>query len=176
MSRLGSFLQQTREQQDRSRRWVERQSKILYTSRSRQISHSYLREIEAGRSENPSPDKLLTLSQIYGIEPAEILRMAGHDIGEVIAPRGREQPPDPAEPQAGVDTAPRSAAAPSLEHTWKAMEHLRSHGINPSYFLNAISQLGGTSLQLLSRLVTTLSVQEAAARDTKGRRQEGVEA
>ena len=79
MTSLGNYLKQLRKQQDRSRRWVERQTRILYPDdRKRQISHSYLRQIEEGLRERLHPLKLQSLAEVYGIDYKKLLEVAGY--------------------------------------------------------------------------------------------------
>ena len=69
MSTLGTYLKQVRQQKDRSRRWVERQSRTRYpTERECHISHSYLRQIKEGLRDRPNPLKLQTLAEIYQVD------------------------------------------------------------------------------------------------------------
>jgi len=83
MSKLGEYLKQLRKEKDRPRRWVERQSKIIYPNDKRMyVSHCYLRQIEEGIQDKPSAIKLKTLAEIYKADYNELMRLAGYSIEE----------------------------------------------------------------------------------------------
>ena len=149
MTPLGPFLKHLRQQHDRSRRWVERKSKELFPrDKVRHISHSYLRQIEEGLREGPNPLKLKTLAKIYRIDYAELLHRAGY-LDDELATLA----------QSGQEMAAQSAET-RLEKARQLIEHLENQGIRPEFFLNGILGLSAESLQLISRMVTTLSLQE----------------
>ncbi|MCC7262503.1 MAG: HAD-IIA family hydrolase [Candidatus Latescibacteria bacterium] len=106
MNQFGEFILKQRQLKDRSRRWVERQSKLLFPDEpERHISHVYLKQLEEGRSSNPSLLKLRTLSAILGINEKKLLGVAGYfdeapeeDQGETAPSSKKDQPDSPAAP------------------------------------------------------------------------------
>lgn len=156
MSALGRHLRQLRQQRDRSRRWVERQSRIRYPAeKERHISHSYLRQIEEGLRERPNPMKLQTLAEIYAVDYHELLAVAGYLKREAHDPPAAE--PDPGQ----ADQQPHRALVD------QATEWLEGNGIRSEYFLRSLTGLSKESLALVSRLVTTLSIQEKQLKGDK---------
>ena len=145
MTDLGRELRRLREGVARSIRWVERRSKQAYPAeRGRQISHTYLRQIEEGIQCRPSPGKLRTLAEIYGVEYQHLLTLAG--ILDSL----------PADADGTGD--PDMAERPVRE----LCRRLQSQGIRPEYFMKAVTDLPDESLSIVHRLITTLSVQSKA--------------
>ena len=149
MSILGDSIRQLRTQQDRSRRWVERRSREMYPEqKDRQISHSYVQHLEEGRREKPSPLKLQTLAKILEGDYGELMRQAGY-----LTP-GNEFMDDTRSPT----VSPQTALAESL-FTW-----LKARHTTPDYFIQNLMALSDESLAIVTRLVTSLSVQERRLR------------
>jgi transcriptional regulator with XRE-family HTH domain len=155
MTRLGSYLKQLREQKDRSRHWVERQSRLLYPEeKERQISHSYLRQIEEGMRERPNPLKLQTLAEAYGVDYRRILGAAGYLTDEFTS--------------LGPDTlqeGKRGGQEADLALAHRLIDWLENRGLHSGYFMNSIMRLSDESLHLVNRLITTLSVQESQIKE-----------
>lgn len=149
MSKLGEYLKALRQQRDRSRRWVERQSRTRYASdRQRQVSHSYLGQIEEGVCERPSPLKLQTLAEVYEVDYGELMAAAGYleSWAKVsLVPEPSEQPEDQPEQEGLVR---------------EAMAWLERNGVHSAYFLRSLTGLSNESLNLVNRLVTSLSIHE----------------
>lgn len=151
MPNLGTYLRQLREQKERSRRWVERQSRLLFPKeKAKHISHAYLRQIEDGKRINPNPLKLKTLAELYGVDHRQVLAAAGYLDSEIT---------DLALPEAGT------ALEPKLELAKKVIEFLESKGIHSEYFMNSVLGLNDESVQVVNRLITTLSIQEKRLRE-----------
>lgn len=152
MSDLGLYLKQLRQQRDRSRRWVERQSRQRYSAeRERQISHSYLRQLEEGVRERPNPLKLQTLAEIYEVDYEQLLARAGY-----LEPAGSRR--------SLAAVLPATQPSVSAELLTEVTRCLDEHGVHPEYFLRSLTGLSRNSLALVSRLVTTLSIQESQPR------------
>jgi len=86
---LGGYLNDQRARIDRSLRWVENLSKQLYpTSSHRQISNTYLKQIENDDFSNVHPLKLQTLAEIYKVDYMYLMNIAGYvrdsDLGDEI--------------------------------------------------------------------------------------------
>lgn len=151
MSDLGTYLRQLREQKERSRRWTERQSRLLFPKeKARQISHAYLRQIEEGKRINPNPLKLKTLAELYGVDYRQVLAAAGYLESEITGL---------ALPETGT------ALEPKLELARKVIEFLESKGIHSEYFMNSVLGLNDESVHVINRLITTLSIQEKKLRE-----------
>lgn len=160
MEQLGEYLQRLRLQSDRSRRWVAKQSKTLYpTDPQRQISHSQLRQLEGGHQARPNPLKLRTLAEIYGADYRELMSMAGfldaQDVGGEGATAG------------GPDATQPGGDRTELARARELLLFLAERGIRPLYFVQSLMALEEESLQIINRLITTLSVKERRARSTE---------
>ena len=124
MADLGTYLRQLREQKERSRRWTERQSRLLFPKeKARQISHAYLRQIEEGKRVNPNPLKLKTLAELYGVDHRQVLAAAGYLESEIT---------DLTLPEADTALEPKLALARRM------IEFLESRGIHSEYFMNSV--------------------------------------
>ncbi|HJP31737.1 MAG: helix-turn-helix transcriptional regulator [Candidatus Latescibacteria bacterium] len=153
MSELGQELVRLRKNATHSIRWVARRSRELYPeTNARHISHTYLRQIEQGLQKHPSPEKLRTLAEIYGADYEILLRLAGY-LTE------------------STTSIPHSNA---LVET--VVRRLRAEGIRPEYFLQAVADLSSDSLAIVSRLITTLSIQSKGRKKGRGARREHEEA
>jgi transcriptional regulator with XRE-family HTH domain len=147
MAKLGMLLKQIREEKDRSKRWVERRSKDLYPEeRERHISHTYLRQLEAGTQRRPNPLKLQTLAEVYQVEYRQLLAAVGYLEEE-------EEKEAVGEDLDGIGDRTRAELARKL------FARLERQEIRPEYFLNAVLNLSEESLSIVHRLITTLSVQ-----------------
>jgi transcriptional regulator with XRE-family HTH domain len=160
MSQLGDYLKTLRSHSDRSRRWVERQSRRLYPEEEeRWISHSYLRQLEEGIQNNPSLPKLRTLAQIYEVDLKKVLVHIGYYEDEVIV---APEPPAPG-PAGTTSNASRLALAQELV-AW-----LERRGLNPEELMLGVMGLDDESLQMVYRLLKTLgnrtALRPAAAED-----------
>ena len=69
MGSLANELRRIRRIAGLSLREVESQSKI---------SNAYLSQLERGSAKRPSADKLARLAEVYGVDPAEFLAIAGY--------------------------------------------------------------------------------------------------
>ena len=69
MEKLGVFLRRVRENQGLSLRDVDHKTRI---------SHTYLGMLERGERTNPTPEVLRKLSDVYGVDYIQLLRLAGH--------------------------------------------------------------------------------------------------
>ena len=117
-------------------RHVAKRSKELYPADKRfQLSHTYVRKMEEGSYEAPSPFRMRTLARIYEVSYEDLLNRAGYLDSNLNAKPGYD----------------RTAA--NLE------DHLKKNGIKPEYFIQALLSLGKESLSLVNRTVTVLSVQ-----------------
>lgn len=68
-SQLGEFIKKAREAKDFSIRQVERETGI---------SNAYLGQIERGEVQEPSPSKLLKLSECLGVSYQSLMEKAGY--------------------------------------------------------------------------------------------------
>ena len=68
---LGQYLQSIREDRGMTLRQVEEATK-------KEISNAYLSQIEQDKIKKPSPNILHTLAEIYGIEYANLMELAGY--------------------------------------------------------------------------------------------------
>ncbi len=68
---LGEFLHVAREKKALSLRSVER---------STEISNAYLSQLESGKIKKPSPTVLHQLSQLYEMQYAVIMKLAGYPV------------------------------------------------------------------------------------------------
>lgn len=144
MSQLGKLLKQLRQDLDRSRLWVERQSRQRHPNdKERHISHSYLRQLEEGMRQYPNPLKLQTLAELYQAEYGQLMAVAGY-----------LDPPSA--------TPPSSSTLPSSEPdaAQAARKWLEANGVNFDYFLRGLTGLSKDSLALVSRMVATWSIKE----------------
>ncbi len=148
VSGLGDFLKRVRVGKDRSIRWVERQSKASHPGeKERQISHTYLRQIEEGVQAKPNPAKLRTLAEIYGVDYSVLMAKAGY-----------------LEPETGTghETAREAGQHSDQAKLVLAREmfaRLESQGIRPEYFMRGVIGLAQESLQIIHRLITTMAIQ-----------------
>ncbi|MBI2108158.1 helix-turn-helix domain-containing protein [Candidatus Woesearchaeota archaeon] len=142
MSDLGDYLRQSREHTDRSRRWVERQSRELYPDDTeRQISFAYLRQIEEGRIRRPNPLKLQTLARIYGVDYMRIYSIAGYLDDEMQRMAAR---------------ASTDGLESNLETVMRMNEFLESRGIVPEDFIRNLMLLSPNSFHIISDLLRVL--------------------
>jgi len=70
-SELGALLKAARARVELSQRDVERESGV---------SNAYLSQIESGKIQEPSPNILHKLADLYGIAYAELLQAAGYPL------------------------------------------------------------------------------------------------
>ena len=70
-SELGALLKAARARVELSQRDVERESGV---------SNAYLSQIESGKIQEPSPNILYKLADLYGIAYAELLKAAGYPL------------------------------------------------------------------------------------------------
>ena len=135
MTELATELQRLRSDFGRSIRWVARRSEELHPAdRQLRISHTYLRQIEAGVRTRPSPPKLQTLAEIYGVDYQRLLSLAGY-----------------------LEKATSGKEGESLSEA--LYRRLQAEGIRPEYFVHALLDLSSDSLSIVYRLITTLSIQ-----------------
>ena len=81
MSSLANELRRIRKISGMSLREVENQA---------DISNAYLSQLERGSAKRPSAEKLARLAEVYGIDPKELLVIAGYITDKSTAsPRGR---------------------------------------------------------------------------------------
>jgi len=150
---LGRFLKQIRQEKRLSMRHVEHQSKATFPrDKKRHISHTYLRKLEDGAYETPSPLKLKTLALIYGIEYSDLLRLADYLEGRPETSR-TQHATEKKTSQAGPDVV-------NPEIAGHLKNHLEGNGIHADYFFQALLSLSKTSLSVVNRLVSVMSVQE----------------
>ncbi len=161
---LGQFLKQIRQEKEFSMRHVEHQSKVTFPGdKKRHISHTYLRKLEEGRYETPSPLKLKTLALIYEVEYSELLRLADYLEGRSGTPVQAQQAAEKKIPQANPDLFNPEIAS-------KLRSHLEANGIHADYFFQSLLSLSKTSLSVVNRLVSVMSVQEREIRKKPERR------
>ena len=142
MSDLGNYVRELREQADRSTRWVARQSMELYPDDTeRQISFSYLRQIEEGIPKRPSPLKLQTLAQIYGVDYMRVYSVARYLDDEMAR-------------MAAI--ASTDGLKSSLETVMSMNEFLESRGIVPEDFIRNLMSLSPNSFHIISDLLRVL--------------------
>ncbi|MSS72371.1 MAG: XRE family transcriptional regulator [Candidatus Latescibacteria bacterium] len=157
ITHLGQFLKQIRQEKEFSMRHVEHQSKVTFPDdKKRHISHTYLRKLEEGRYETPSPLKLKTLALIYGVEHSELLRLADYLEGRSGTPVRAQQVAEKT-PQENPDLFNPEIAS-------KLRNHLEANGIHADYFFQSLLSLSKTSLSVVNRLVSVMSVQEREIR------------
>jgi HTH-type transcriptional regulator, competence development regulator len=75
INELGKFLRTIRERKSLSLRAVERQSGV---------SNAYLSQIESGKINQPSPNILHKLSEIYEVPYNDLLKLAGYPSSETL--------------------------------------------------------------------------------------------
>jgi transcriptional regulator with XRE-family HTH domain len=68
---LGQYLASIRADRRMTLRQVEEAT-------NNRVSNAYLSQIENGKIKQPSPNVLNTLSEIYGLDFAQLMEMAGH--------------------------------------------------------------------------------------------------
>ena len=68
---LGQYLASIRQARRMTLRQVEEAT-------SREVSNAYLSQIENDKIQQPSPNVLYTLAEIYGIDYGQLMEMAGH--------------------------------------------------------------------------------------------------
>jgi HTH-type transcriptional regulator, competence development regulator len=68
---LGQFLASIRTDRRMTLRQVEEAS-------DKEVSNAYLSQIENGKIQQPSPNVLHAISEVYGIDYARLMEMAGH--------------------------------------------------------------------------------------------------
>lgn len=73
INELGTFLRSARERKGLSLRGVEKQTGV---------SNAYLSQIESGKINQPSPNILYKLSEIYQVSYDELLKLAGHPTSD----------------------------------------------------------------------------------------------
>lgn len=135
-------------------RYVENQSKTFFPhERKRYISHTYLRKLEEGQYETPSPIKLKTLARIYGIDYPELLALADY-VESKAAPTIQTQG-SPEKKTSRTNGGPLNA-----EIVRKLRHHLETNGVRAEYFFSALLSLSRKSLSVINRLVSVMSVQE----------------
>jgi len=120
--------------------------------KERHISHSYLRRIEEGLQEKPSPLKLQTLAELYGVDYRKLLAIAGYLDSGLPVEEGE------------IEHTARSEVQSKLELAEKMIEWLEGKGIHSAYFMSSVIELSDESLHLLNRLLTMLSLQERQLR------------
>lgn len=98
--------------------------------------------------QRPNPLKLLTLAEIYEVEYADLMSAAGYLCSE----RSHQHVPGPEEAHEGSESLQSLVDA--------AKDWLEGNGVHFSYLLRGLTGLSRESLALVSRLVTTLSIQE----------------
>lgn len=153
MGDLSVLLKGIRQRLDRPMRWVERRSKELYPEdKKRQISHTYLRQLESGEHAQPNPTKLQTLASIYNVDYGELMTAAGY----------AEQQGTGNWDDIGLDQS-------EIELIKKMLARLREHNIRPAYFLNSIIGLTDESLSIVHRLITTMGIQGRKKKEMENR-------
>jgi transcriptional regulator with XRE-family HTH domain len=138
MNRLGTFLRKLRENAGFSIREVEQRVRKDYCEESKyQVSHTYLRNLENGAYLSPNPFKLKALCSVYGANYEKVLYLADY-IEE------------------------KNLDVEFQELCVRLFEHLEAEDVNPVYFVQALLDLGPTSLSLINRTLSMLVVQERA--------------
>ena len=136
MTKLGKFLKQLRKNAGFSIRDVEGMVKEIHPQDSKyQVSHTYLRKLENGAYLSPNPFKLKALCSVLGANYEQVLYLADY-----------------------LDE--REVNTEFQELCDKMVKHLEAEDINPVYFVQALLDLGPTSLSLINRTLSMLVVQE----------------
>jgi len=79
---LGQYLESIRKDRRLTLRQVEEAT-------NREVSNAYLSQIEQDKIQKPSPNVLYALSEIYAIDYAKLMEMAGYI--SPVKPRGEDQ-------------------------------------------------------------------------------------